>query len=44
MRKIPESAPKWECIACGHKLLTGQMCQLKVCESCTMVDTIRRMA
>ncbi len=43
MRKIPESAPKWECKACKKQLLTGQMCQLKVCSSCGMVDTLRRI-
>ena len=41
MRKIPESAPKWECIACNKKLLTGQLCQLKQCSGCGMVGTMR---
>ena len=43
MKKIPDSAPHWECKACKKKLLTGQMCQLKVCEGCGMVDTMRRI-
>lgn len=40
---LPDSAPRWHCEACGKKLLTGQMCQLKQCSACGMVDTIRRI-
>ena len=43
MKNIPDSAPKWECKACKHKLLTGQECLLKMCSNCGMIDTIRRI-
>ena len=42
MRKIPDSAPRWECTKCGHKILTGQMCQLKKCPHCGRLDTLVR--